>query len=77
MPSDLFDRYDGEGGQYRLQFDLAIAAEIGDRLLEQTENAKGKRNAKKAVAERNRNRSNRMTGAELGEALKDTFGDIE
>tara|TARA_R110000824_G_scaffold14011_1_gene60260 strand:+ start:363 stop:596 length:234 start_codon:yes stop_codon:yes gene_type:complete len=74
MPSDLFNRYDCEGGQEKLQFDLSIAAEISDRIREQTDEAKGNRDAKRAVANRDKNRAMRMTGKDLGEVLKGTFG---
>lgn len=73
LPSDLFDKYDGEGGQIRLQYDLAIAAELSDRIREQTDEAKNKRDGKRAVAERNKNRAMRMSGKKLGEVLKGTF----
>jgi len=78
MPSDLFRRYDCEGGQIMLAFDMEIAAEISTRILEQTtESRSGSRGAKSAVAKRNQRREERakhgMTGGELGELLSDTF----
>ena len=57
--SDFFWRYQEEGGLQSLNLDLLVAAEMGDRINEATEGAKGSAAAKKAVARRNRRREQR------------------
>jgi len=74
LPSELFERYNCEGGRNKLQYDMLIAAEISERINEQHEEAQGKRDAKKSVAKRNKRREHRMSGKELGQVLSDTFG---
>lgn len=56
LPNQLFDRYDDENGYQRMEFDLHIAAEIGERIKEQTEEANSKSKAKSAVARRKQRR---------------------
>ena len=76
LPSDLFDRYDREGGFARLEFDLSVAAEIGDRITEQVEESKGKADAKSAVARRNQRREAQKTDAAgLAGVLNDWMGE--
>ena len=55
--SDLYEKYHGEGGNHRLQLDLAVAAEISDQVSEHV--SKGK-DGKGAVARRNQRRAARM-----------------
>jgi len=74
LPSDLFERYDCEGGRHKLEFDLLMASEITERIVEQTDKAK---NAKSSVEKRNQRRAARMSGKELGEVLSDAFGTVE
>ena len=57
--SDFFWRYQEEGGMQSLNLDLLVAAEMGDRINEATEGAKGSAAAKKAVARRDRRREQR------------------
>ena len=52
LPSDLFDKYDGKGGWFKLEYDLTIAAEMSDRLSEQMDEKRV--DGKKAVANRNK-----------------------
>lgn len=52
LPSDLFQRYDDETGYEMLQFDISVAAEINERIKEQTEEM----DANRAVAKRNQRR---------------------
>lgn len=52
LPSDLFQRYDDETGYEMLQFDISVAAEINQRIKEQTEEM----DANRAVAKRNQRR---------------------
>ena len=61
LPSELWDRYDCEGGQHRLNIDLLVAAEISEQTREATESAKkaSPKRAKAAVARRNRRREER------------------
>lgn len=71
MPSDLFAKYDCEGGFDKLEFDLAIASEISERITEQHEEAQGKNSssrARKAVAKRNQNRAT-ISGKEMGSIM--------
>ncbi len=70
-------KYSGAGGRYLLELDLAVAGEIADRITEQTEDsrkspASQSRKARKAVERRGR-----MSGADLGEMLRDTFDNTE
>lgn len=73
LPSDLRERYMGEGGHDALQIDLCIASEMAERINEQTEKAKT-RSGDSAVARRNQLREERkLSGSELGEVLKDAL----
>ena len=58
MPSDLFDRYDQKGGNWKLELDLLVANEIADQLNDSASSGpkKQRRNAKSAVARRNQRR---------------------
>jgi hypothetical protein len=72
LPSDLFEKYDCEGGFIKLEYDLLIAAEISDRITEQTEkssNESSSRRAKRAVAKRNQNRE-KMTSQTMNDWIK-------
>ena len=57
--SDFFWRYQEEGGMQSLTLDLLVAAEIGERINEATEGAKGSAAANKAVARRDKRREAR------------------
>ena len=57
--SDFFWRYQEEGGMQSLNLDLLVAAEMGERISEASEGAKGSAAAKKAVARRDRRREQR------------------
>ena len=73
LPSELRERYMGEGGHDFLQIDLCVAAEMAERISEQTEKAKT-RSGHSAVARRDQRREERkLSGAELGEVLKDAL----
>lgn len=78
LPSDLYIKYDCEGGRRLMDIDLMVAAEISERIAEQHEEAKKGRkssgSAKKAVARRNQKREKTMDGKALGQLLKDTMG---
>tara|TARA_R100001510_G_C7463310_1_gene82878 strand:- start:25 stop:249 length:225 start_codon:yes stop_codon:yes gene_type:complete len=57
MPSDLYEKYDCAGGFHKLEFDLAVASEIAERINEQTEQAQASSKAKRAVAKRDQRRA--------------------
>ena len=68
--SDLYEKYHGEGGNYRLQLDLAVASEISDQVSEHV--SKGK-DGKGAVARRNQRRAARkeVSDTDAVKLLKD------
>jgi hypothetical protein len=73
LPSDLWDRYDCEGGSYKMQLDMIVAAEISDKISEATRDAKT--DAKGAVARRNQRREQRKylsDGGDVLQAIKDS-----
>lgn len=58
-----------------LEFDLTIAAEISERITEQTEKATSNRgNAKKAVARRNQKRAT-ISSQQMGSVIDDWVGE--
>ena len=70
-PSELYERYDCEGGHQRLELDLIIAAEINDRIAEATKDGK---DAKSMVARRNQKREQRQllnNNTDILKALRD------
>jgi len=70
-PSELYERYDCEGGHQRLELDLIIAAEINDRIAEAT---KDNKDGKSMVARRNQKREQRQllnNNADMLKALRD------
>jgi len=70
LPSDLFDRYNCEGGYWKLELDLLVANEIADQLNESVGDKKSskRKNAKSAVARRNQRRE-LFTPAETSKRL--------
>ena len=42
LPSDLWDRYDCEGGQEQMTIDLLVAMDMSDKINEASANAKKK-----------------------------------
>ena len=72
LPSDLFDKYDCRGGWFKLEYDLAIAGEMSDRIGEQMDE---KRDANAMVARRNQKRQAMITSKEMGSILTDWAGD--
>ena len=73
LPSDLWDRYDCEGGAYKMQLDMIVAAEISDKISEATRDAKT--DAKGAEARRNQKRELRKylsNGGDVLQAIKDS-----
>lgn len=72
LPSDLFDRYNCEGGYWKLELDLLVANEIADQLNESVADKKSSKkrgkNAKSAVARRDQRRQ-LFTPAETSKQL--------
>jgi len=78
LPSDLWDRYDSEGGQKRVEIDMLVAAEINDRISEASKDAK--KDGKSMVARRNKRREQRQllnNNKDLFSALRDANVPIE
>lgn len=73
LPSDLWDKYDCEGGAYKMQLDILVAMDINDKIKEATKDAKT--DAKGAVARRNQRREKRKhlsDGGGVLQALRDS-----
>jgi len=60
LPSELWDRYDGEGGQERMSIDLLVAMDINDKINNATAKSKKKFDGKGMVARRNQKRQQRQ-----------------
>tara|TARA_R110002096_G_scaffold170379_4_gene342745 strand:+ start:206 stop:469 length:264 start_codon:yes stop_codon:yes gene_type:complete len=60
LPSDLWDRYDCEGGQEKLLLDMGVASEIQDKISEATKDAKKKRDGNSMAARRKQKQSQRQ-----------------
>jgi len=58
LPSDLWLKYNVEGGRHLMDLDLLIAANINDSISEATKEA-SKKDAKGAVARRDQRREKR------------------
>jgi len=58
LPSDLWLKYNVEGGRHLMDLDLLIAANINDSISEATKEVK-KKDAKGMVARRNQRREKR------------------
>lgn len=74
-PADFYDRYNCEGGQWNLEMDLLVAAEIADRVNEQTDNVTKADKAKGAVARRSQRKGQRQqlsNNKGFFEALRDS-----
>jgi hypothetical protein len=75
MPSDLYEKYDCVGGFHKLEFDLAIASEIAERINEQTEEMKNSSaKAKRAVARRNQRRAT-ISSEKMGSIMDEWVGE--
>jgi len=77
LPSDLFDRYNQPGGQWKLELDLLVANEIADQLNDsaaaQKSSKRNRGNAKSAVARRDQRRQ-LFTPAETSKRLTELMG---
>tara|TARA_R100000995_G_scaffold46027_1_gene21692 strand:- start:1976 stop:2260 length:285 start_codon:yes stop_codon:yes gene_type:complete len=73
VPSDLYYRYQDEGGFSRLELDLHVASEINDRISEATENAK-KGDGKGAVARARQRQQQRkqLSNKQFMESMRDS-----
>lgn len=60
LPSDLWDRYDGEGGQERMSLDLLVAMDINDKINEATAKSKKKFDGKGAASRLKQRREQRQ-----------------
>jgi len=72
LPSDLWSRYDCEGGQLMLEMDLAVASEMSDRINDATKDAK--KDGASMVARRNQKREQRQllnNNTDILKALRD------
>lgn len=58
LPSDLWDKYDCEGGQDLLTLDLLVAMDMQDKITEATKQAK-KADGKSMVARRKQRQAQR------------------
>jgi hypothetical protein len=74
LPSDLWIKYNVEGGRHLLDLDMLIAANINDSIKEATDNA-SKTDGKGAVARRDQRREKRKllnNNNELLDILRDS-----
>jgi|TARA_Y100000015_G_C2359570_1_gene74573 type IV secretory pathway TraG/TraD family ATPase VirD4 len=60
LPSDLWDRYDCEGGQERAVLDMNVAMEISDKIKEATKQSEKKNDGKGMVARRKQRQQQRQ-----------------
>ena len=74
MPSDLYEKYDCAGGFHKLEFDLAVASEIAERINEQTEQVKEASKAKRAVARRDQKRAT-VSSEKIGSMMDNWVGE--
>ena len=66
-PSELWSRYDCEGGQHLLEIDLLVASEINERISEATKEATkkdGKGAAARLKQKRERRKSQQINNAD-------------
>jgi hypothetical protein len=74
LPSDLWVKYNVEGGRHLMDLDLLIAADINDKIADATKDA-SKKDAKGAVARRDQRREKRKllnNNNELLDILRDS-----
>jgi hypothetical protein len=74
LPSDLWIKYNVEGGRHLMDLDLIIAANINDITIQATQGAM-KKDARGAVARRNQRREQRKllsNNDELLDVLRDS-----
>jgi len=79
LPSDLWLKYNVEGGKHLMDLDLLIAANINDSINEATTKAKSK-DAKGAVARRDQRREKRKllnNNNDLLDILRDSGVPVE
>ena len=60
LPSDLWDRYDCEGGQERAVLDMNVAMEISDKIKAATKPSEKKNDGKGMVARRKQRQQQRQ-----------------
>jgi hypothetical protein len=79
LPSDLWLKYNVEGGRHLMDLDLLIAANINDSISEATKEA-SKKDAKGVVARRDQRREKRKllnNNNELLDILRDSGVPVE
>lgn len=59
LPSDLWEKYDCEGGQQKLLLDLNVANEMQERIAEATNKSQRKTSGKDMVARRKQRQTQR------------------
>lgn len=60
LPSELWDRYDCEGGQERMMLDLLVAMDMSDKINDATKKSKKKFDGKGMAARRDQKRRQRQ-----------------
>jgi len=60
LPSELWDRYDCEGGQERMSIDLLVAMDINDKITDATQKSKKKFDGKGAASRLKQRRQQRQ-----------------
>jgi|TARA_R100001463_G_scaffold19613_6_gene48150 hypothetical protein len=72
LPSDLVDKYDGLGGWYRAELDLATLSEIHEQIKDTQGDEKRKGNAAEARKQQRRHNKKMIDGNEMEQFLRDT-----
>ena len=60
LPSELWDRYDCEGGQERMMLDLLVAMDMSDKINDATQKSKKKFDGKGVAARREQRKKQRQ-----------------
>lgn len=60
LPSELWDRYDGEGGQEQMTIDLLVAMDMSDKINDATQKSKKKFDGKGMAARRKQKQEQRQ-----------------
>ena len=73
LPSDLWEKYDCEGGAYKMQLDMQVAMDINNKIADATQDSKT--DGKSAVSRMKQKREQRKllsNGGDLLQALRDS-----
>jgi hypothetical protein len=60
LPSELWDRYDCEGGQERMMLDLLVAMDMSDKINDATQKSKKKFDGKGIASRREQRKKQRQ-----------------